>query len=199
MESTLITTTKLIVGLGNPGPRYQHTRHNVGFEVIDQITDRLEAKKLVEKHRSIIVFGTIGADEIILAKPLTYVNASGQAVAELVAQFDISLPQLCIVHDDINLDLGVLRIRRAGSDGGHKGMRSIVYKLSSQEFPRLRVGIGKPDADPIDYVLGKFDADEREIVADAIKRAADALQLMVLKGIEAAMNNYNSRAEGQMG
>ncbi len=193
MESTF-GTTKLIVGLGNPGPRYQNTRHNVGFEVIDQITERLEAKKIVEKHRSIIVFGTIGAHEIILAKPLTYVNASGQAVTELVAQFDISLPQLCVVYDDINLDLGVLRIRRAGSDGGHKGMKSIIYKLNGQEFPRLRVGIGKPDSAPIDYVLGKFAADEREIVEDAIKRAADALQLMVLEGIEVAMNNYNLRA-----
>jgi len=193
MESTF-GTTKLIVGLGNPGPRYRNTRHNVGFEVIDQITERLEAKKIVEKHRSIIVFGTIGAHEIILAKPLTYVNASGQAVTELVAQFDISLPQLCVVYDDINLDLGVLRIRRAGSDGGHKGMKSIIYKLNGQEFPRLRVGIGKPDSAPIDYVLGKFAADEREIVEDAIKRAADALQLMVLEGIEVAMNNYNLRA-----
>ena len=193
MESTF-GTTKLIVGLGNPGPRYQNTRHNVGFEVIDQITERLEAKKIVEKHRSIIVFGTIGAHEIILAKPLTYVNASGQAVTELVAQFDISLPQLCVVYDYINLDLGVLRIRRAGSDGGHKGMKSIIYKLNGQEFPRLRVGIGKPDSAPIDYVLGKFAADEREIVEDAIKRAADALQLMVLEGIEVAMNNYNLRA-----
>lgn len=190
MESTSVST-KLIVGLGNPGPRYQHTRHNIGFEVIDQITNRLEDKKIVGKHRSIIVFGMIDSQEVILVKPLTYVNASGQAVAELVSRFNISLPQLCVVYDDINLDLGVLRIRRAGSDGGHKGMKSIIYELSSQEFPRLRVGIGKPDSAPIDYVLGRFNVDEREIVGDAIKRAADALQLMVLEGIEAAMNHYN--------
>lgn len=195
MESTF-DATKLIVGLGNPGPRYQNTRHNVGFEVIDHIADRLEDKKIIGKHRAIIVFGMINSQEVILTKPLTYVNASGPVVADLVSRFNLSLPQLCVVYDDINLDLGTLRIRRAGSDGGHKGMKSIIYELDSQEFPRLRVGIGKPNSDPIDYVLGKFDSEEREMVEDSIQRAADALQMMVLDGIEVAMNNYNSRAKG---
>jgi len=194
MESTF-DATKLIVGLGNPGPRYQNTRHNVGFEVIDHITDRLEDKKVIGKHRSIIASGIINSQKVILAKPLTYVNASGQVVVELISQFNISLPQLCVVYDDINLELGMLRIRRTGSDGGHKGMKSIIYELNSQEFPRLRVGIGEPDSDPIDYVLGTFAPEEREIIENAIERAADALQVMVLEGIEVAMNHYNSKAK----
>jgi len=184
---------KLIVGLGNPGRQYQFTRHNVGFEVIDKLIIRLNIKRLIEKHHALVAFGKLSDFDIILAKPLTFVNGSGQAVAPIVSEFGIPLTELCVVHDDLNLDLGVLRIRRAGSDGGHKGLKSIIHHLDSQDFPRLRIGIGKPADDGISHVLGRFTQEERRVVDESIEKAADALEILITDGIEVAMNKFNVR------
>jgi PTH1 family peptidyl-tRNA hydrolase len=184
---------KLLVGLGNPGRQYQFTRHNVGFEVIDEFITRLRIKTSTEKHHAIIAFGKLNDIDIILAKPLTFVNTSGQAVAPIVAEFDLPLSEMCIVYDDLNLDLGVLRIRRAGSDGGHKGLKSIIHHLDTLNFPRLRIGIGKPLDDTISHVLGKFTPAERVVIDEAIEKAADALEILIMDGIEVAMNKFNLR------
>jgi len=184
---------KLIVGLGNPGPQYQFTRHNIGFEVIDKLIIRLNIKRLIEKYHALVAFGKLNDFDIILAKPLTFVNASGQAVAPIVSEFNIPLTELCVVYDDINLDLGVLRIRRAGSDGGHNGIKSLIHHLGSQDFPRLRIGIGKPADEAISHVLGKFTKEERMVIDEAIEKAADAVEILSTDGIEAAMNKFNIR------
>ncbi|HIE28665.1 TPA: aminoacyl-tRNA hydrolase [Candidatus Poribacteria bacterium] len=185
--------SKLIVGLGNPGRRYQFTRHNVGFEVIDKLIIRLNIKRIVEKHHALVAFGRLSDFDIILAKPLTFVNASGQSVAPIVSEFNLPLTELCVVYDDLNLDLGILRIRRAGSDGGHKGLKSIIHHLDSQDFPRLRVGIGKPADDAISHVLSEFTSEERVVIDESIEKAADALETLITDGIEAAMNKFNMR------
>ena len=184
---------KLIVGLGNPGPQYQFTRHNVGFEVVDRLIIKLNIKKLIEKYHAFVAFGRLNDFDIILAKPLTYVNASGQAVAPIASEFNIPLTELCIVYDDLNLDLGVLRIRRGGSDGGHNGIKSIIHHLGNQDFPRLRIGIGNPVDDAISHVLGKFTKEERIVIDESIEKAADALEILITDGIEAAMNKFNMR------
>lgn len=184
---------KLIVGLGNPGRQYQFTRHNVGFEVIDKLIIRLDIKRLTEKHHALVAFGKLSDFDIILAKPLTFVNGSGQSVAPIVSEFDIPLTELCVVYDDLNLDLGVLRIRRTGSDGGHKGLKSIIHHLDSQDFPRLRIGIGKPADDAISHVLSEFTPEERVVIDESIEKAADALETLITDGIETAMNKFNMR------
>jgi len=184
---------KLIVGLGNPGSKYQFTRHNVGFEVIDKFISRLNLKTSTEKHNALITFGKLSDLEIILAKPLTFVNASGQAVAPIISEYDIPVNEICVVYDDLNLDLGVLRIRRSGSDGGHKGLKSIIHHLGRRDFPRLRIGIGKPVDDSINHVLGKFTQDERVVIDESIEKAADALEILITDGIEITMNKFNVR------
>jgi PTH1 family peptidyl-tRNA hydrolase len=184
---------KLIIGLGNPGHRYQFTRHNVGFKVIDKLIIRFNIERLIEKYHAIVAFGKFSDFDIILAKPLTFVNASGQAAVEIVSEFNIPLTELCIVYDDLNLDLGVLRIRRSGSNGGHKGLKSIINHLGSQDFPRLRIGIGNPVDDAISHVLGKFTPEEQMVIDKSIEQAADALELLIMDGIEAVMNKYNTR------
>ena len=186
--------TKMIVGLGNPGPQYQHTKHNVGFEVIDELILRIGIRKLTEKHRAVIASGQLDNYNVILVKPLTFVNGSGQAVAPLVADLNIPLMGLCAVYDDFHLNLGTLRIRRSGSDGGHKGMQSIIHHLGSRDFPRLRIGIGKPIGDTVNHVLSRFTQDERLAADESIILAADALHVFIVDGIEAAMNKYNARA-----
>ncbi|MYB94892.1 aminoacyl-tRNA hydrolase [Candidatus Poribacteria bacterium] len=191
---------KLIVGLGNPGMRYEHTKHNVGFRVIDALYEvfcQRDAQFPRPTHTSIcnsLVIQTTWHDtSIILAKPMTYMNNSGAAVAALVRRFEIPLPELCIVYDDVHLDIGVLRIRQKGSDGGQKGMKSIIHHLGTTAFPRLRIGIGEPIGALIDYVLTEFSADEEIEIAHTLDRAIDALETLVRDDILTAMNKFNSR------
>ena len=187
---------KLIVGLGNPGPRYKNTRHNVGFRVIDELLQRSPTTKLENLYESLVARTSVAGCEVILAKPLTYMNHSGRAVSEMVHQFDIALESLCVVYDDLHLDIGVLRIRRAGSDGGHKGLKSIQNLLNTQAFPLLRIGIGKPDTEHwTDYVLSEFSSSENEEIDYTIQRAADAIEILIADGIQKAMNQFNGRAE----
>ena len=191
---------KLIVGLGNPGMRYAHTKHNVGFRVIDALYEEFcqrDSEFLRPTHTSIcnslVIETTWHNTSIILAKPMTYMNNSGAAVAALVRRFEIPLPELCIVYDDVHLDIGVLRMRRKGSDGGQKGMKSIIHHLDTTEFPRLRIGIGEPVGPLVDYVLTEFsEAEEIEIV-HTVNRAVDALETLVRDDILTAMNKFNSR------
>jgi PTH1 family peptidyl-tRNA hydrolase len=190
---------KLIVGLGNPGRRYRETRHNVGFAVVDLLAERHAAafegapgEALMARARS------LGAGGTLLVKPLTFMNLSGQAVSEIARYFRVELPDVLVVADDVSLPLGRLRARPRGSDGGHKGFRSIIGQLGS-EFARLRVGVGRgdPRRDLSDHVLAGFDADERPVIDAAIGRGADAVELFVADGIEAVMNRFNGPVEDE--
>ena len=183
--------TKLIVGLGNPGPQYENTKHNLGFWVINELLLRLQLSRLEPSCRSLIARTKWHSSEVIFAKPMTYMNNSGQAVSIIVQKFEISPHDLCVVYDDLNLDLGVLRIRKGGSDGGHNGMKSIIRHLGTQDFPRLRVGIGKVEGDWIDHVLKEFSATEREHIDKAIPCAADAIETFVTDGVQTTMNRFN--------
>ncbi len=185
---------KLIVGLGNPGRRYRETRHNIGFAVADELARRggvafesAPAEALLARARN------LGPDGTLLLKPLTMMNASGFAVSEIARYFRIAFGDILVVADDVNLPLGRLRARPAGSAGGHNGLRSIIEQLGTTEFPRLRVGVGRgdPRRELADYVLGGFDTDERPVVIEAIERATDASELFVAEGIERVMNRFN--------
>lgn len=190
---------KLIIGLGNPGTRYEHTKHNVGFRVIDALYEKLCQRDSQPRptHTSIcnsLVIQTTWHDtSIILAKPMTYMNNSGAAVAALARRFEIPLPELCIIYDDVHLDISVLRMRRKGSDGGQKGMKSIIQHLGTTEFPRLRIGIGEPVGALIDYVLTEFSEDEEIEITHTIDRAVAAIETFVTDDILTVMNKFNSR------
>ena len=191
---------KLIVGLGNPGARYEDTKHNVGFRVIDGLYEVFcERNSGAQRptHTSVcnaLVIQTTSHDSaIILAKPMTYMNNSGAAVAALVKRFEVPLSDLCVVYDDVHLDMGVLRIRQKGSDGGQKGMKSIIQRLGTTAFPRLRIGIGEPVGDLVDYVLSEFSEDEEIEIERTINRAVDAIETLITNDILTAMNKFNSR------
>lgn len=185
---------KMVVGLGNPGARYAETRHNVGFLVVDQLADRHGVARPRWKFQALLGEARIGSETVWLLQPQTYMNLSGEAVAAAVRFYQIDLVDLLVVCDDLNLPLGCLRFRRKGSDGGHKGLRSVITCLGTEEFPRLRLGIGQPE-DPsmeaVDYVLSRFRDDEIEALNQALGRAADGVEKWVQEGIEAAMNQFN--------
>jgi peptidyl-tRNA hydrolase, PTH1 family len=189
---------KLIVGLGNPGRRYRDTRHNVGFAVVNLLADRHRAAFEGAPGDAVMArVRQLGDGGTLLLKPLTFMNLSGHAVSEVARYFRIELPDVLVVVDEISLPLGRLRARPRGSDGGHRGLRSIVGQFGSQEVPRLRVGVGRgdPRRDLADHVLAGFDAEERPIIASALERAADASELFVSDGIEAVMNRFNAAGE----
>jgi len=188
---------KLIVGLGNPGAKYRGTRHNAGFAVVDELARRgsvefesAPADALIAKWR---------AAAVLLAKPMTFMNLSGQAIGELLRFYKIELPDLVVIVDDVNLELGRLRARASGSAGGHNGLKSVIAGFGTEEFARLRVGVGRGDArrDLADHVLAKFDPEERTIVAEAVGRAADAAELFVAEGMEPVMNRFNRKEDAE--
>lgn len=184
---------KLVVGLGNPGRRYQATRHNVGFAVVDEVARRAGAAFELGRANAMTGRVGVGPASVLLAKPLTMMNLSGEAVAGLSSFYRIAPPEILVVADDVNLPLGRLRLRARGSAGGHNGFRSIIGLLGTGEFPRLRVGVGRgdPRRELADHVLARFDEDERPDVDTSVARAADAVELFIAEGIEAAMNRYN--------
>lgn len=184
---------KLIVGLGNPGRKYRSTKHNVGFDVVDLIRHQLGVNRFESKYNSLVSIVKISEKPVVLAKPMTFMNVSGKAVKELVDYFGLALDSICVVYDDLNLDLGVLRLRRSGSAGGHNGIKSIIEHLDSQDFPRLRIGIGRPpdDVEWMDYVLSEFSEPDRELIDSSIERAADAIETFATEGIQTAMNRHN--------
>ena len=186
---------KLIVGLGNPGSEYRDTRHNVGFMVADALVDRWRVSdQWREKFGALLIKTMVGEESVILAKPLTFMNLSGQAVQALAGFYKIELADIFVVTDDVALPLGRLRARREGGAGGHNGLKSIIQSLGTQAFARMRVGVGRGDdrRDLADHVLGRFGADERETVSAAVLRAADATEMFLSEGIERVMNAFNA-------
>lgn len=186
----------IIVGLGNPSSRYEGTRHNIGFDVIDRISEEYHIPVDTRKHRALIGKGVIDGTKVILAKPQTFMNLSGESVRELVDYYKIDEEnELIVVYDDISLDVGKIRIRKKGSAGGHNGIKNIIAHMGTQEFPRVRIGVGaKPDRmDLADYVLGRFSQVERPVMEDAFEEAAEAAIAVVEDGIDAAMNRFNRK------
>jgi len=182
----------VIVGLGNPGEQYKDTRHNVGFMVIDRLSEKLNIKVNRLKFKALLGEGLLEDKKIMLVKPMTYMNLSGQSVLEIVNWYKIPKENLLIIYDDVSLDLGKIRIRRKGSSGGQKGMESIIYLLNSEEIPRLRIGIGSPkDGDLPGYVLQEFSKEEKETLKDVIERACNAVCVFIAEGINAVMNKFN--------
>ncbi len=189
---------KLIVGVGNPGPRYRDTRHNVGFVVADELARRRGLAFASAPANALIARTPASADGLIIAKPMTYMNRSGEAAAVLQRFYRVALEEMLVVIEDVNLPLGRLRARAQGASGGHNGLRSIIEVLGTEAFPRLRVGVGRGDErrELGDYVLSRFDPEEREAIEAAVVRATDAVELFVTEGIDAIMNRYNQRHDG---
>lgn len=187
----------IIVGLGNPSREYEATRHNIGFDAITRISDDYRIPLNMKKHKAICGSGFIEGQKVILAQPQTYMNLSGESVRELADFYKVPAENIIIIYDDINLDVGQLRVRAKGSAGGHNGIKSIINHLGTQEFPRIRVGVGnKPDGwDLADYVLGRFPRDEEPVVRFALQRASEACTDLILKGMEYTMNQYNRKVE----
>jgi PTH1 family peptidyl-tRNA hydrolase len=183
----------IIIGLGNPGRQYENTHHNVGFDTVDILSGKFGIKIAKLKHKALIGDGLIQGKRVLLVKPQTYMNLSGESVREVVEWYNIPLKNIIIIYDDVDLPLGRIRIRPKGSSGTHNGMKSIIYQLQSDEFPRIRIGIGKPPEnwDMADYVLSRFDAEERKIIGQSISKAAEAAVEIINSGIEKAMNMYN--------
>lgn len=188
---------KLIAGLGNPGARYHGTRHNVGFGVVDQVAGRRGLVFEAGPADALVARVPKGAGGLLLAKPLTFMNRSGAAVADLQRFYKIPLADLLVVVEEVHLPLGRLRVRARGSAGGHKGLGSVIEALGTEEVPRLRIGVGRGDErrDLADHVLSRFEPDERDTIAAAISLAADAVELFVAEGVEPVMNRYNRKSE----
>ena len=186
----------LIVGLGNPGKQYENTRHNVGFDAVDLLVDEYRVPSSGKQHKAMYGKGVIAGQKVILAKPLTYMNLSGESVRTLVDYYKIDPEEeLIVIYDDISLEPGKIRIRKKGSAGGHNGIKNIIAQLGTQNFQRIKVGVGeKPKGwDLADYVLGHFTGDDKLEMEDAKDRAAKAAAMMVSGEIEKAMNEYNRK------
>ena len=183
----------LIAGLGNPGAQYRRNRHNVGFMVVDTLADVMGITLQRVEHRALVGKDHLADDRLILAKPQTYMNESGSAVAPLMRFYKIPLAQLLVVHDDLDLPFGTMRLRPGGGSGGQRGVESIVNKLSTRDFARLRIGIGRPPGrmDPKDYVLHDFDPPDLEYLPELLDRASAAIRCFIRDGIEQAMNEFN--------
>ena len=184
----------IIAGLGNPGKEYERTRHNTGFLCIDYLSAlyRITVSKI--KFKSLIGEGIIQGKKVVLAKPQTYMNNSGMAAAALVRHFGVEPAQLLAIYDDMDLPLGTIRLRPGGGSGGHKGMDSLIFHLQTDRFPRLRIGIGRPqNSDAVDYVLEAFSAEEEAVLGPVLQAAASAVEVFLAEGIEAAMNRFNQK------
>jgi len=184
----------IIVGLGNPERKYDGTRHNIGFSAITALADANNISVDTQKHKALIGKGVIAGQKVILAEPLTYMNLSGESVRQLVDYYKIDPgEELIVIYDDVALEPGKLRIRAKGSAGGHNGIKNIISHLGSQEFMRIRIGVGeKPKGwDLADYVLGRFPKEEEPTIREALEKAADACSVIMTAGINAAMNQFN--------
>ncbi len=186
----------LIVGLGNPGKQYDMTRHNIGFHTIDYIAEKYGARMTKLKFKAVYGECTIGGERVYLVKPQTYMNLSGDSVAEMAKFYKIPPENIIVINDDISLDTGRIRVRKKGSAGGHNGLKSIIYRLNSDAFPRVKMGVGAPkheDYDLADFVLGHFTKDEIPVMEDAIKKAERSVSEIIKNGADSAMNKYNAR------
>lgn len=192
-SDNLQNNTYLIAGLGNPGKAYRENRHNIGFMVLDTLANQLDIKMKRVKSKAIIGTGKFENKSIILAKPQTYMNASGESISPLLRYFKVPIQNLIIIHDDLDISFGTIRIRPSGGTGGQKGMKSIVSKLGSQEIARIRIGIGRPPGrmDPADYVLHNFNSDQIGLRDEILEKASQAVITFINEGLEQAMNAHN--------
>lgn len=178
----------MIVGLGNPGGEYRGTRHNVGFDVVDRLSERNRIKLGKARHRAISGLGLISETPVLLVKPLTYMNLSGQSVAPLARDHQLKPTQIFVVADDLDLPVGKLRIKLSGSAGGHNGHKSLIQSLHTQDYPRLKIGIGKASKSAtIDHVLGSFGREERDLIEEALKASVEACEELARSGMQAAL------------
>lgn len=191
---------KAIFGLGNYGKEYAGTRHNMGFDTVTRLSDTLGIKLDTKKFKGKCGFGYIGGEKIILIQPQTYMNLSGECVRAVLDFFKLTNKDIIVVYDDISLEPGQLRIRKKGSAGGHNGIKSVIAHLGSEEFDRVKIGVGaKPEGwDLADYVLGRFPKNEEELIRDAIAEAAKACETIVTEGVDNAMNIYNRKPEKEV-
>jgi len=189
--------TYLLIGLGNPGREYRDNRHNLGFMVIDRLIVRLNARGMKVQSKAIVTTASYEERKLILAKPQTYMNLSGQSAQGLLNFYKIPMENMLIAHDDLDIPFGTIRIRPGGGPGGQKGMASTIEQLGTKDFPRLRMGIGRPPGrmNPSDYVLQNFSREEMKILSEIVDRAAEAVLTFVIEGLNKAMNKYNGSVE----
>lgn len=188
----------IIAGLGNPDRQYQNTRHNIGFDVVDAIAEKYDIAMGERKHKAVIGKGFIAGQKVVLVKPQTYMNLSGESIRAVIDFYKVDeKSELIVISDDVSLDVGRIRIRKKGSAGGHNGLKNIILHLGHDEFMRVRMGVGeKPQGrDLADYVLGHFTKEEREVIDESIRNAAAAIEIMVTQGPDAAMNLYNKKVQ----
>jgi PTH1 family peptidyl-tRNA hydrolase len=184
----------LLVGLGNPGPRYETTRHNVGFMAVDRIADRFRIGLTQQKFHGRYGSGIVCDASLVLLEPETFMNVSGKSVAAAAQFYRLEPDAIIVAHDDIDLDLGKVKVKRGGGHGGHNGLRDIAAKLGTKDFVRIRIGVGRPEhGDVTNWVLSRFRDDEMSMVEDALDTAADAVEVLVKDGLEAAQNEINGR------
>lgn len=183
----------IIIGLGNPGKKYENTRHNVGFITIDYLASKYGVSVTKLKHKALYGDGSIAGNRVILVKPQTFMNLSGESVREIIEWYKAPMSNIVLVYDDIDLAVGRIRVRPKGSAGTHNGMRSVLYQIRSDEFPRVRIGVGRPPEgwDLADFVLSRFGEDEKKAVEESVLKAAEAVTTIMESGVEAAMNKYN--------
>ena len=181
----------LIVGLGNPGKEYDGTRHNIGFAAVDYIVDKYNIELNRIKFKGVFGEGFIDGKKVILLKPTTYMNLSGESIREVINFYKISNEEVIVIYDDISLEVGRLRIREKGSHGGHNGIKSIIANLGTDVFPRVKIGVGAPKGNLVSHVLGKFSEDEIEILRETIKASSDAVSIMLKSDTKEAMNKFN--------
>ena len=180
---------KLIVGLGNPGMEYVHTRHNVGFDIVNKFAKK-QGFKFSRKGKAMVSENNLKGEKVILLKPLTFMNLSGEAVARIMNNYNVNPEDMIVVCDDLDLPLGKIRIRRKGSGGGHRGLNNIIDKIKTGDFCRLRVGIGR-DEDTINYVLSRFSPGDRKIMEESFEKAVSALEALLTETVDKVMNDYN--------
>jgi PTH1 family peptidyl-tRNA hydrolase len=191
----------MIVGLGNPGVRYQDTRHNIGFWVVDRLAEINHIPLSTKRHQTLYGKGSIDSQKVVLAKPMTYMNRSGEALGKMILFFHLGVENLVIIHDDLDLPLGRLRFKQRGGDGGHQGVRSIIERMGGTNFLRLKVGIGRPPSgmEPAEYVLNSFDLFERPHLERVIDQAVEALKVLIAEGIQTAMNRFQKKTKTEEG
>ena len=184
----------LVVGLGNMGDQYEGTRHNVGFRVLDELAERAGVPVQKLKYRALTNTAQVGGEKVLLMKPVTFMNLSGEAVRPAADFYKIPADHVLVLSDDVALPVGKLRIRRGGSAGGHNGLKDIIRHLGTDQFPRVKVGVGEkphPDYDMADWVLGKFQGEDKKAIDQAVEKAADAVEMILRQGVDKAMSRYN--------
>ncbi len=185
----------IIAGLGNPGKQYESTRHNIGFISVDYLSAYFKINMNKLKFKAVYGEGTIAGEKVILIKPQTFMNLSGESLREIMSFYKVPVSNLIVIYDDVSLDTGRIRIRPQGSAGGHNGIKSIIYQLASDAFPRIKLGVGAPPEhwDMADWVTGKFSDEEIKILSKSVEKLPDAIEEMIKKGPQSAMNRFNSK------